>query len=221
MTKCYLALSDLHGSQAMLKKILAQAPSVSGVLLLGDITHQGGYREAEQICRIISAEIPLVYGVPGNMDRSEVGDYLLEHGRLIHGSGVRDGTTGFFGVGGSNRTPFGTPTEWRESQIADFLAAGFRDVRDAHKTVLISHPPPANTTLDRLRFGGHAGSTALKEFLEKNPVTVCLCGHIHESVGQDTVGNVLCYNIGAVRDGRFAIVEIGAETITLTLRKAD
>ena len=49
--------------------------------------------------------------------------------------------------------------------------------------MLICHAPPLDTDLDRIRTGLHAGSRAVREFIEKHQPEYFFCGHIHEAEG--------------------------------------
>jgi Icc-related predicted phosphoesterase len=56
----------------------------------------------------------------------------------------------------------------------------------------------------------HAGSAAVRAFLEEHDVSLCLCGHIHEARGEARVGPARCVNLGAFKSGRYALVDIRA-----------
>ncbi len=58
------------------------------------------------------------------------------------------------GLGYSSPTPFNTPGEYSEEEMAARLAK-FADLKPL---VLICHAPPLNTALDRVNEGLHAGS---------------------------------------------------------------
>ncbi|MCU0849243.1 MAG: metallophosphoesterase family protein [Spirochaetes bacterium] len=126
----------------------------------------------------------------------------------IHSRGVIAGGIGFFGLGGSRRTPMHTFTEYNEEQIAEFLRLGYSMVEKSGTRVLVSHTPPKKCR-DRTFFGLSAGSPALREFMESNPFDLCLCGHIHEAYGADRSCGVLVVNSGSFRKGRYSSVEIG------------
>ena len=55
-------------------------------------------------------------------------------------------------------------------------------MRVASRIVLISHAPPRGIR-DRSFLGLRGGSHSVKAFLEEHPVSLCLCGHIHEAAG--------------------------------------
>ena len=63
--------------------------------------------------------------------------------------------------------------------------------------VLICHAPPLDTELDRVRDGLHAGSRAVREFIEKYQPKYFFCGHIHEAAGVSVeIGKTRAMNVG-------------------------
>jgi len=139
-----------------------------------------------------------------------VKDFLEEKGYSLHGTGrILDGT-GFFGAGGSSPTPMHTATEYTEEEIAQTLTAGYGQVKDAARVVLISHCPPRGVR-DRSYLGFRGGSRSVRAFLEANPVSLCLCGHIHEAHGIERFHDTLVVNAGSFKKGRYATVDIAAE----------
>lgn len=219
---CFLALSDIHGSRKSLERILSNVPPVDGILLVGDITQKGGCPESDAILGQLAALNPRILGVHGNMDRTGVIECLESRCFSIHGRAQAVGEAVFFGIGGSNHTPFATPTEYSDQEIGRFLREGYEAARDAGRKILISHFPPINTKIDRTWTGFHAGSAVLREFLlAHHDIAVCLCGHIHEASGEDTVGQTRCHNIGAACDGLYALVEFDGTTITVKRSKAN
>src|SRR5271157_812484 len=100
-----LCLADIHGEGAGLKDVLLRdAADADLIVLAGDLTHLGGYAEAEQVLApLLESGLPLV-AVAGNMDRDGARDCLDERGINIHGRGMVRGGVGFMGLGG------GTPS---------------------------------------------------------------------------------------------------------------
>ena len=212
-----LYLCDLHGRNRGLDRLLtALQPEL--VLVGGDITHAGGGDEARAVLQPILAAGVALLAVPGNMDRPEVAAALDDLGVSIHGRGRaatlarasgEPSRIGVLGVGGSTPTPFGTPFELSEQQVATLLDAAWPAVRDCAPVVLVAHPPPFGTRLDRAG-AIHAGSTAVRSFVTQHALAVSLSGHIHESVGQQRLAGTLCVNPGAFRSGRYATLEWAA-----------
>ena len=97
------------------------------------------------------------------------------------------------GLGCSNPTPFDTPGEYSESELAERLAP-FASLKPL---ILICHCPPKDTALDEAGKGKHYGSTAVKEFIEKEQPVYFFCGHIHEAAGVHVMlGKTLAWNVG-------------------------
>ena len=97
------------------------------------------------------------------------------------------------GLGYSSPTPFDTPGEYSEEELAARLArfSGLRPL------VMICHAPPYGTTLDRIRDGLHAGSTAVRDFIAAEQPEYLFCGHIHETAGVgEAIGKTTTLNVG-------------------------
>jgi len=73
--------------------------------------------------------------------------------------------------------------------------------KSPEKTVYVFHAPPDNTDLDQLYNGSHAGSMAVRLFIEKHQPYLTLHGHIHETVKRSgsykqKIGKTLCLTAG-------------------------
>lgn len=114
-----------------------------------------------------------------------------------------------------NPTPWNTPREAPEEQLAEMIeevAAGLPDMAGA---IFNFHAPPVDSTLDtcpmldpttdppsQIVRGGQpvlygAGSTAVRSALERHQPLLGLHGHIHESQSAAKVGRTLCVNPGS------------------------
>jgi Icc-related predicted phosphoesterase len=97
------------------------------------------------------------------------------------------------GLGYSTPTPFDTPGEYSEKEMAERLA----DFNGVERLVMVCHAPPLGTELDRISEGVHAGSRAVREFIEREQPEHFFCGHIHEAEGKSTeMGRTLVRNVG-------------------------
>ncbi len=101
-----------------------------------------------------------------------------------------------------NETPF-LLKDWEkgEGEIEKDLEALAGRVNPG-KSVFVFHAPPFNTRLDMLYNGSHAGSRAVRGFIEKHQPLLTLHGHIHESPVvsgdfRDRIGRTLCINPGS------------------------
>jgi Icc-related predicted phosphoesterase len=214
-----LCLSDIHGEGAGLLDVLRDASEADLVVIAGDLTHLGGYSEAEAILAPLLTSGKPIIAVGGNMDRAGARQCLDDRGINIHARGIAIGQVGFMGLGGGTPSPFGTPWELTEEETGGILVSGLAGIATAPYKVLVSHPPPRGTKLDRSFTGKHVGSEAVREFLLEGSVDLCICGHIHESAGEDTLGRAQCVNIGPFKNGRYALIGIEDARAHVTWRQ--
>lgn len=61
--------------------------------------------------------------------------------------------------------------------------------------IIVSHEPPSDKCLSYIPYFGCAGNPDLRRYIDNNNVKLCVCGHIHECGGNDTIINGChCYN---------------------------
>lgn len=152
-------------------------------------------RGLEECARVLAPLGERLYMLPGNHETAaQVAGVCERYGfHDLHGKSVEMGGYYVAGLGYSNPTPFDTPGEYSEAELAARLA-GFSGLRPL---VLICHAPPRDTPLDRIRDGVHAGSTAVRDFIQAEQPEWFLCGHIHEAAGVRTeIGRTRCANAG-------------------------
>src|SRR5205823_2078063 len=165
----------------------------------GDLTNFGGIQGARKVLDEVRERCSRVLALSGNLDRREVIPFLEAEGIALHGKGVVAGGIGIFGCGGSNITPFSTPTELTEDEIYETLARGYAAVRDCRPLLMVCHTPPYETKCDRIVGGKAVGSTAARRFIEEVKPDVCISGHIHESAAIDTIGPTTIVNAGPLK----------------------
>ncbi len=213
-----LAMTDVHGAYRTVESILASVGKVDVFVIGGDFTVVGNPREVENALKSWGRfEIPML-AVSGNMDTPEVDRSLEKSGVSINGKGVIIDGIGFFGVSAAPHSPLRTPYEISEEEIARRIATGFEQVKGAKKKVLVPHAPPYKTKVDKVFMGLHVGSKAVRDFIERAQPHLCICGHIHEARGQDTIGKTKVVNCGPARSGYYVLIEI-EETITIQNRE--
>jgi Icc-related predicted phosphoesterase len=171
------------------------AGSFDLMLIAGDITNFSSQKVARQIVGEIQECAKNLLVVPGNCDLPETLEVYMEMGVSLHGKGRILWDIGFFGVGGSNKTPFNTPLEYTEDEIKELLEEGYKDVKDAKVRVLVSHSPP-HEIVDKTSSGISVGSMAVREFLNDHKVDFVVCGHVHESRGVESLGGTVIVNTG-------------------------
>jgi len=177
--------------------------SADHIIITGDITNFGSNSDAEVMLNRLLTINSNIMGVAGNLDQPDVADYLEDIGLSLHGKGTIINGLGIVGLGGSNYTPFKTPYEFSEQELADLLASGLSQVGEVKDFILVSHTPPYETHTDKLLNGTHVGSTAVRTFIEQQQPLLCLTGHIHEAMGQDYIGRTLVLNPGMIKDGGY------------------
>lgn len=186
-----LVFSDIHGDQRALERLLETEADY--YFAAGDmVTWARGF---DRVGPILARRADRMYVLPGNHE-SEAGierwcaQYRLTN---FHGRTLKVAGNYIAGLGYSNPTPFNTPGEYSEEEIARRLE-GFASL---DPLVLICHCPPKGTPLDRIRGDLHGGSTAVKEFIEARQPRWFFCGHIHEAEGvQLQMGRTTAVNVG-------------------------
>lgn len=136
-----------------------------------------------------------VHVLPGNHESAGDVERLCERFGFVnfHGRSMEIGGWKVAGLGYSSPTPFETPGEYSEEEMAARLQA-FAGLKPL---VLICHAPPMGTRLDRIKEGLHAGSRAVKEFIEAEQPAYFFCGHIHEAEGVvEMLGSTRGMNVG-------------------------
>ena len=203
-----IAFGDIHMNPGAVGSIPG-IHSADYIIVTGDITNYGFRNDAKVVLENLSAINSNIIAVAGNLDQPDVADYLDEIGISLHGKSRIVNGIGIVGLGGSNYTPFNTPYEFSEQELADFLSAGYSQTGDIADHILVSHTPPVKTQTDKLLNGNHVGSTAVRAYIEKQQPLLCLTGHIHESKGEDRIGRTLILNPGMAKDGGY--IEVLAE----------
>lgn len=199
-----IAISDIHEHLDTIKLIYNDIKNADVLVISGDITIYGNSRSAVKVISNIRRINNNILAVIGNLDDESVLKYLESENISIHGRGCQIDNVGFFGVGGSNKTPFNTPTEYSEETIKEILSKGYEMVKDAEVKIMVTHMPPFNTKCDLTASGQHVGSTAVRKFITQNLPHINLTGHIHESKNVDTVGRTKIINTGLFEEGGYA-----------------
>lgn len=205
-----LATTDFHGDAEAFQRTALKATEsyVDLVLLCGDITHFGSVEQAKELLSCLNEIEPPVLFVPGNCDPSTLTEEKVGTLTCIHGRCKQMNNTNFLGVGGSSPSPFDTPFEITEAEIAILLHQGLETCVGGEGVVLVSHSPPKNTIVDVTFRGDHVGSSSVREFIQKTKPMLVLCGHIHEAIGVDKINKSIIVNPGPAKQGHCAIIDL-------------
>jgi len=180
------------------------------------------------------------YITGGNDDSPDILEPLIAH----EGAGVVDCEDKkividddehiMLSLGLSNPTPWDTPREVPDDELARHIERIVAGVGDFSRAIFNFHAPPQDSTLDTaakldwttdppkvVTSGGTpvmygAGSAAVRAAIEKYQPLLSLHGHIHESRGQTNIGRTVAVNPGSeYGEGvlRGAIVTIAGDVV--------
>ena len=169
---------------------------------------------------------------PGNDDEFEIDDVIGESEFVEGAEGkiTRIGDHEMLSLGWSNETPWDTPRECSEPELAEKIAALADQIEDMGTAIFNIHVPPFGTGLDnapeleggdKLKRGGSimkpVGSTAVREAILRHQPLLSLHGHIHESRGVQKLGRTTCVNPGSSYSDwalQGVIVDLGENEVT-------
>jgi Icc-related predicted phosphoesterase len=186
-----LIFSDIHNDWKTLENLLNVEADY--YVAAGDqVTWSKGIDAAG---KILQRRGDRLYVIPGNHESADqVAGMCARYGlHDLHERHIQADGWCIAGLGYSSPTPFNTPGEYSEPQIAERLQrfAGLSPL------VLICHAPPYGTALDQIRPGLHAGSRSVAEFIEQHQPEYFFCGHIHEAAGAVVqLGKTRAQNVG-------------------------
>lgn len=225
-----VSFGDVHMATRNLDRMGEVLRDTDLIILSGDLTNFGGADDAGKVIsdvrralspaagpdgprRASSYEVSAttdagkrVLALSGNLDLPEVMPFLEGESVALHGRGMVVDGLAIFGCGGSNITPFKTPTEFTEEELYAALERGYREVEGRRPLLMVCHTPPYDTKCDRILSGRPVGSPAVRRFIEEVKPEVCITGHIHESAGVDRIGPTTILNAGPFKGGGYIVV---------------
>lgn len=186
-----LAFSDLHRDRRQAARLVEQSSSVDVVIGAGDFAsvHKGLDRTIDALSAI---EVPTVL-VPGNNETEATLRDACDGwsaATVLHGGSADIGGVTFFGLGGGIPV---TPWGW-SFDLTDQAAAGLLS-ECPEGAVLVLHSPPLGHC--DVAGGRNLGSRAIADGIAARSPALAVCGHIHESWGQESkIGATPVYNLG-------------------------
>ncbi len=217
--KYWIGVGDIHDDAANIARIPG-VKEAEGIFISGDMTTALGVPAAKKVVKQLQAVNPHVRAQIGNMDGEEVQIWLEEEGLNIHRKVMEIAPQIWvMGLGWASTTPFATPSEVPDGQLALWLEESYAQLPANYKQLLlISHTPPFGTTVDDIGNDRHVGSQAIRDFIEKVRPTACLTGHIHEAKAVETLAGTTIVNPGMLAEGGYAVIGIREGALTLTLQ---
>ena len=174
---------------------------------------------AERLVRQAQQSAAQVLAIAGNCDSPAIEQRLVELGVSLYRRGVVIDGVGLHGLSGM--PPWrGNMYQFSEEELAQALETGYHQIAGARWHVVLSHPPPQATRVDRTFRGQNVGSVALRQFIDRTEPALVLCGHIHEGRGSEQLGRTLVVNCGPASAGSYALAELGP-TLSVELREAN
>jgi uncharacterized protein len=186
-----LVFSDIHSDLKALNRLMDTEADY--YFAAGDLVSWS--RGLAAAAEILKRRTGKMFVLPGNHESAQdISAMCAEHGFAdFHGKHVIINGVTIAGLGYSAPTPFNTPGEYSEAEMAARLAP----LALLEPRVLICHSPPKNSLLDRAGTDQHFGSTAVREFIERVQPDYFFCGHIHEAEGiEERFGKTLGVNVG-------------------------
>lgn len=186
-----LLFSDIHNDGAALSRLMDIEADY--YFAAGDLVNYS--HGLDRMGEIMKRRAGKVYVIPGNNESErDVAELCDEYGLInFHGQTMIVNGWHIGGLGYSNPTPFGTPGEYTEAELAHRLTpfAGLDPL------IMVCHCPPKNTKLDQGSSGRHHGSTAIADFIARAQPRHFFCGHVHESAGVvEKIGKTTGVNVG-------------------------
>ncbi len=164
--------------------------------------------------KLVPQKIDL-YFMAGNDDLYSIDKVVAEFGHIRNPDMQRfelEGGYDVVGLSNANMTPWRCARDIEEPDLATKLEALAALMPRPERTVAVIHVPPFHSGLDTcpdldenlkiITQGGQvvmksAGSTAVRDFIERVQPMLTLHGHIHESPGHTRNGRTLMINAGS------------------------
>ncbi|HOO54059.1 MAG TPA: metallophosphoesterase family protein [Methanothrix sp.] len=210
-----LSMADLHGRAEMLSPF--KGIDVDLVAFCGDLHNLEPADQTRPAAEALARIGPHVLIVPGNMDPKEiVPDIWRRAGlKMVHRHSCQHGDCGFVGFGGMvvrDKRRLEDPNRYyyTDEDVYESLTQLYGDISDSSTRIVLAHQPPRNSK-DLIYSGERTGSVGLRHFVEDFQPDLLICGHIHEDRGEAEIGSTKVVNVGEIRKGYAAIIELDDE----------
>lgn len=189
------AFTDSHASNSIIKRVKVFSKNSDLIVCCGDFTIFG--KNSNSILKEFdSFEKPfvIIHGNHESMSEIKKLSKSYKNIKYIHGNSFLFKNIEFFGYGGDG---FSLKNEEFVEISKEFLIKMRNNYKKGIANVLITHGPPYGTKLDDLYQNDFCGNKDYRTFIEKAPLSLSLCGHIHENFGKhDYINNKIIINPG-------------------------
>ena len=208
-------MADLHDRAEMLSCVNDIQANL--IAFCGDLHNGSSAAEARPVAKALDdLDLPVLI-VPGNMDhRNVVPEIWKSLGfRMMHCASFQFGKYGFLGMGGMTvKSPQKLADSARyyheDGDVYRTLTKICKEISGSEFQIVMVHQPPRNSR-DKIYSGEHTGCISLHRFIEEFQPDLALCGHIHEDWGEDHIGRTIVVNVGEMRRGYAALIELNDE----------
>ncbi len=173
-----LFFTDVHGSMSAVKKLEKKAKKADILVCAGDISIFE--HDIDQLIKRFSKLGKKILIVHGNHESSEtIRDICSTNKNLIFlhkNTYVQDGIF-FFGYGGGGFS-------YTDKVFTKFAKSAVKEMKNADKTVLVTHAPPYGTKIDTI-IDSHCGNKSIRNFIKKYHPDYAISGHLHENNGKE------------------------------------
>ena len=198
-----LVISDLHAANDQLDKLDSQFKEADGVIFAGDFAEcfkpETGKDALDKLC----SKHENIFSVLGNCDNEQFIEELENQDICIEKTLVYYEGLALAGAGGGSKFTGKTEFERTEEEIIsdfDIVKNTVEDTGDKSlwkSLVLVCHNPPKATVVDAVNADLHAGSQMFADYIAENQPVAVICGHIHEGVGIEKIGDTTVINPGS------------------------
>jgi len=205
-----LVLSDLHANLDNLNKMDSQFSEADAVIFAGDFAECFKPETGKDALNLLCEKHDTIFAVLGNCDNPDFLEDIEDKDISVEKSLVFHEGLAFAGSGGGTKFTGETENERDEDDILsdyDIVVNSINDGGDKalwKSMILLSHNPPKGKTVDAVNAELHAGSQKFTDFIMENQPLAVVCGHIHEGVGIENMGETVVINPGALMDGKYA-----------------
>ncbi len=210
----FIAIADIHNRTSMVRKLCRKSIElgIDTIVVAGDITHFNSLDRAMSILYSLLNTFKKVLFIPGNCDPVELlnVDRVFDNVLNIHNRLIKLDNMFFYGIGGSNKTPFNTWIEFSEEELNEYLLKAYSI--PCNQLVMVTHAPPYNT-LDKTFIGLRVGVKVFKRFIEEHGAKLWITGHVHEARGVIEYSGTKIVNPGALKNKYYALIEIDEDVI--------
>lgn len=187
-----LCFTDFHASPIALKRVHLAAKKFKPDVLVctGDITIFE--HNLEWVLKKLNEMPKRVILIPGNHEEGPHFRELCKRYKniiCIDRGSCRAGKYLFLGYGGGGFS-------FTDPEFRAWGAKAAKRIKQEDTVILLTHQPPYDTKLDKI-INHSCGSKDIRKFIEKYPVKLALCGHLHENFGvKDKLGKTVLLNPG-------------------------